>query len=109
MKDTEAQFMALASTITSANPDIIPGKMMSSPGLKYKDKVFAFYYKETMGFRLGPEFNPEEFGLSGARPLSPFKFKPPLKGWYLVDRYESNSWETLASMALKYTMSLDSG
>lgn len=106
MTDTEAQFMALVSTFTVSNPDIILGKMMSSPGLKYRDKVFVFYFRERMGFRLGPAFNPRKLGLKSAEPLSPFKSKPPRKGWYVVGKKESHTWERLASMALEYTMTL---
>jgi hypothetical protein len=106
MLSTEAQFINLANKFSSSYPDIIPGKMMSSPGLKYKDKVFAFFYKEAMGFRLGPQFNPVQFGLLNAKPLSPFKTKPPLKGWYIVGAEESKFWEKLSEMALDFTMTL---
>jgi hypothetical protein len=82
------------------------GKMMSSPGLKYNNKVFAFYHKETMGFRLGNNFSSQKFGLLSAQPLSPFKTKPPLKGWVIVDASESKFWSTLCSMALTYTQTL---
>ncbi len=59
-----------------------------------------------MGFRLGSGFDPNEFGLKEVRPLSPFKTKPPLKGWFMVDKSESDDWQTLASLALEYTKSL---
>lgn len=104
---TEAQFMTLVNKFSSSNPDIILGKMMSSPGLKYRNKVFAFYHKEEMGFRLGPGFDPIKWGLLGAKPLSPFKTKPPLKGWFVVTAAESKLWEPLTAMALDFTMTLD--
>lgn len=108
MNKTEATFVTLVNKLAESDPDIFPGKMMSSPGLKYKDKVFAFYNKkkEEMGFRLGPDSNPEKFGLKNARLLSPFKTKPPLKGWYVVDTDENNFWEKLAEIALEYTKSV---
>ena len=98
--------MAITDQMTTANPDVVLGKMMSSPGLKYKDKVFAFYTKEEMGFRLGPDFDPDKFGVTSVSPLSPFKTKPPLKGWFMVDESESNKWQTLASTALEFTITL---
>lgn len=98
--------MTLVSKFSSSDPDVILGKMMSSPGLKYRDKVFAFYHKQEMGFRMGPKFDPQKFGLKNAKPLSPFKTKPPLKGWFIVEAAESTSWELLAQMALDYTRSL---
>lgn len=106
MNKTEATFLTLVNKLSESDPDIFLGKMMSSPGLKYKNKVFAFYHKGEMGFRLGPEFIPEKLGLKNARLLSPFKTKPPLKGWYVVGADESNFWEKLAGIALEYTKSL---
>ena len=73
-------------------PDVHLGKMMSSPGLKYKDKVFAFYHRESMRFRLGPNFDPVK--------------KPPLKGWFIVEKYESDTWDKLAEIALEFTKTL---
>jgi hypothetical protein len=80
--------------------------MMSSPGLKYNNKVFAFYHKGNMGFRLGPQFSPPQHGIKFAKPLSPFKTKPPLKGWYVIDQIEKDLWPVLAEMALEFTMTL---
>jgi len=80
--------------------------MMSDSGLKYKDKVFAFYHKESMGFRLGPDFDPEQFGLKNFKFLSPLKKKPPLKGWFIIDKLESDTWEALSEKALEFTVTL---
>ena len=79
---------------------------MSSPGLKFKDNVFSFYHKEAMGFRLGPDFDPEKMGVKNARPLSPFKNKPPLRGWFILEKFESYSWDVLTKMALEFTKTL---
>ena len=106
MENPEVQFMALVNKFSALEPDISLGKMMHSPGLKYKDKVFAFCHKNEMGFRLGPKFDPQKFGLKNAKPLSPFKTKPPLKGWYLIESYESSLWETLTEMALDFTKTI---
>jgi hypothetical protein len=106
MHQPEKQFNSIVSKITSLDQDVNLGKMMSSPGLKYKDKVFAFYHKETMGFRLGPNFNSDKIGLKNAKPLSPFKKKPPLKGWFIIEQYESDTREMLAEMSLEYTKTL---
>ncbi len=99
--------MRIVEKHTQANPDIHLGKMMSAPGLKYNDKVFAFYTKEdAMGFRLGEDFDPKKSGLKKHRPLSPFKKKPPLKGWYIIDKEESDKWEHLAELSLTFTKTL---
>ena len=106
MNQSEKQFELLVAKYFSIDADVHPGKMMSSPGLKFKDKVFAFYHKETMGFRLGPNFNPEKMGLKNAKPLSPFKKKPPLKGWFIIEKIENNTWDTLTELALEFTKTL---
>ncbi len=103
---SEILFNQIAEKFTSQDDGVILGKMMSSPGLKVNDKVFAFYGKGGMGFRLGGDFDIEKFGITTAKPLSPFKTKPPLKGWYIIEETESNLWETLAEMALQFTKTL---
>lgn len=106
MNPGEDIYQQLADQLTSSDLQVVPGKMMHAPGLKVNDKVFAFYHKTKMGFRLGPNFDPVAFGLLQVELLSPFKTKPPLKGWYLVDHHESNLWETLTHKALDYTKTL---
>lgn len=107
MSTAETKFMSLVNKLSSADEDVYLGKMMSAPGLKYKDKVFAFFTKdEAMGFRLGTDFNLEKAGVQKHRPLSPFKKKPPLKGWFIIDKEESDTWDELTEHALSYTKTL---
>ena len=106
MSLAEAKFMNIVHRLSNSDENVHLGKMMSSPGLKFKDKVFAFYHKESMGFRLGENFSPEKYGVDRHRPLSPFKTKPPLKGWFIIDKEENNSWELLADLALDFTKTL---
>jgi len=82
------------------------GKMMSSPALKFNNKVFAFFHNERMGFRLGPDFIPKELKIKSIEPLSPFKTKPPLKGWFLVHYKEGANWVSLTDKALQFTRSI---
>ena len=103
MSDAEQHFNALVEQLSTENEDVILGKMMSSPGLKVGGKVFAFFHQDTMGFRLGKQFDPVKFGLKTARWLSPFKTKPPLKAWFIIDFEEVEFWEELAGMALAFT------
>ncbi|MEO1258789.1 MAG: hypothetical protein AAFZ15_08320 [Bacteroidota bacterium] len=102
----EEKFNAIVKNMESKHEDVHLGKMMSSPGLKVNNKVFAFYHKETMGFRLGKKFDAPNFGLKTARWLSPFKTKPPLKAWYIIDFAEVEFWEELTEMALDFTRQL---
>ncbi|MDP5170540.1 MAG: hypothetical protein NWR72_09860 [Bacteroidia bacterium] len=106
MSDSRAYFDVLSQDCCSTHADVAEGKMMSSPGLKVKGKIFAFYHKSAMGFRLGPQFDPELFGISAWEPLSPFKTKPPLAGWLMVKEQEKKEWENLITLSLEYTRTL---
>ena len=57
----EILFRKIAEKLATENDSVSPGKMMSSPGIKCKNKVFAFYYNKQMVFRLGKEFDPRSF------------------------------------------------
>lgn len=87
---------------------VTEGKMMRAEALKFNDKVFCFWNEKTgeMGFRLGPGFNAEQNGVLRAKPLSPFKTKPPLKGWFIIDHSESELWQPLAELALEFTKTI---
>ncbi len=99
----EEKFNQISKKLVEDNEDVHEGKMMSSPGLKVANKVFAFYHRDTMGFRVGKEFDAEKFGLKTAHYLSPFKTKPPLKAWQIVEAEESEFWLEMAEMALVFT------
>ncbi len=106
MTNPKGEFDRIAALFTAQNNDVELGKMMSSSGLKCEGKVFAFHCKDGMGFRLGPQFCPDAFGLRKPMPLSPFKTKPPLKGWYIVAEDEHERWQDLATAALQFTRAL---
>ena len=76
-----------------------PGKMMSSPAIRYKTKVFAFYHNYEMIFRMGKDFDPSIFKLEEYSILNPFKKKAPLYGWFQVPISESKKWKSLAIYA----------
>lgn len=83
------------------HPEVTEGKMMSSPAIHYKNKVFAFFSrKEKMVFKLGKGYplKEQDFELSE---FNPFKTKKPLAGWYEVDFEHHEKWEKLAHKALE--------
>ena len=99
MSEAENLFEHLVIKFEKKN-GVAKGKMMSSPALKCKGKVFAFYHNEEMGFKLGKEFEPKEHGLKDWSYLSPFKNKPPMKAWFMIPYSEKAHWESLTSLAL---------
>lgn len=99
---TEAQaFYEYIRDKLCKNDGVAMGKMMSSPAVKYKGKVFTFFHNEQMTFKLGKDFEPEEQGLQGCSYLSPFKNKPPMRAWIIVPWSEKDQWENLAQLALE--------
>lgn len=102
MDKEEALFGKIVETLSGESRHVAPGKMMSSPGITHKGKVFAFYHKKEMVFRLGKAFAPEKFKLKEWSLLNPFKNKPPLAGWFQVPSAERRKWEKLARQALAH-------
>ncbi len=100
MDKEEILFEKISKKLSGDNRNVTPGKMMSAPGIRYKNKVFAFYAKKEMIFRLGKAFRPEEFRIKSYSLLSPFKTKPPLTGWFQIPYTEKGKWEKLAGQAL---------
>ena len=100
MDKEEKLFEKISETLSGENKSVTAGKMMSSPGIKFKNKIIAFYSKQEMIFRLGKAFQPEKFKIKKYSLLSPFKSKPPLAGWFQVPYSENRKWEKLAREAL---------
>lgn len=66
-------FETIAAALMEEHPDVALGKMMSSPGITVRGKVFAFFDRGAMVFRLGKGVDPVSFGITSYRPLNPFK------------------------------------
>ena len=95
----EEKFHSIAKEMIEENPKINTGNMMRSPALTYGDKVFAFFYKDQMVFKLGDHtpLHMEEY--PGSTFLDPFKNKPPLKGWLVVPSEYQPHWKSLTEKA----------
>ena len=101
MNTPEQQFYTIAEKLAAESQEITTGKMMSSPGIRYKNKVVAFFYHEAMVFKLGRAFDPASYGLHEYQLLSPFKTKPPLRDWFEISAAHSDRWEELTRLALQ--------
>jgi len=102
VNDEEQRFSAIVERLTQEHNDITPGKMMSSPGIQYQGKVFAFFYNNKMVFKLGRDFQPETLGIHEYSLLAPFKTKPPMVDWFEIPATEQQRWEELARYALQH-------
>ncbi|MEM2139504.1 MAG: hypothetical protein QXJ74_04690 [Nitrososphaera sp.] len=99
--EKEQELFASIVKKMSRHKGVKVGRMMSAPGITSGGKVFAFYWKKEMIFRLGKEFDAVAFGLKEWHLLNPFKERPPMAGWFCVPYSESRHWEELARRALK--------
>jgi hypothetical protein len=77
MDPKQEYFNEISRKLTENDPSVTFGRMMSSPGIKYKGKVFAFYYRSKMVFKLWKGFNFQDFEIESFEILSPFKNKAP--------------------------------
>lgn len=100
--EAEALFYRIAEKLT-ARDEVSLGKMMRSPAIKVKGKVFAFFHQNTMIFKLDRQTALYKARYPGSDYLSPFKNKLPMKGWLNVPSAFSDDWESLAVEALKVT------
>jgi len=100
MHNSEDHFNFINNKLSLEIENVSPGKMMSSPGITYKGKVFAFYYNEKMVFRLERDFDIETVRISKFELLNPFKNKPPMKDWFVISEADQGKWEKLSNLAL---------
>ncbi|WP_190810456.1 hypothetical protein [Flagellimonas sp. S3867] len=95
------KFLEIRASFCIKYPEVTEGKMMSSPAIHYKKKVFAFFSrKHKMVFKLGKEYPLDELGVEVSE-FNPFKNKKPLAGWFEVDFIHNKKWEMMASTALE--------
>lgn len=106
MEQEEVFYEKIVQHILETYEGTYEGKMMSAPGVKYNDKVFVFYYKKDMVFRLGDEFSPLAHNIKNPRLLNPFKNKPPLKGWFIIGYDQKDRWEELSDLAYEFVKTL---
>lgn len=99
MSNNQSHFADIRQRLVEQEADVALGKMMSSEAITYKKKVFAFYHDERMCFKLGREFDLEEYGITEYSVLSPFKNKAPMRDWLYIA--QQDKWDELARIALK--------
>ena len=100
MDKEQLLFDKIVIKLSKENTKVKAGKMMSAPGIKYKNKVFVFYYDKEMIFRLGEFAEPKKLGVKKFHLLNPFRNKAPMKNWFVIPYSESKHWEKLAKFAL---------
>ncbi|WP_350286794.1 hypothetical protein [uncultured Croceitalea sp.] len=93
-------FTAIRAALCQQHVDVTEGRMMSSPAIHYKGKVFAFLStKQNMVFKFKNTELLTNYGIP-ATVFSPFKTKKPLTGWYEVTYQNHQRWKILSEEAL---------
>lgn len=100
MDKEEKLFQKIAEKLSKQYKHVKIGKMMSAPGISYKKKFFAFYYKKEITLKLGKDFEPKNHNIKKWKYLNPFKNKAPMKNWFQIPYSENRKWEKLAKYAL---------
>lgn len=105
INSTEEKFYQIFDLLSKKEPDISIGKMMSSPGIKYKSKVIAFYHDDEMIFRIGKRIDLTKHGIKNPRYLSPFKSKSSMTGWICLSFSYEKRWDEFAATAIDLMIS----
>ena len=100
MDKEEKLFNKISIKLSKEYRSVKIGKMMSAPGISYRKKFFAFYYKKEITLRLGRDFVPKDHGINKWKYLNPFKKKAPMKNWFQIPYSEKTNWEKLAKKAM---------
>lgn len=97
---SEVFFFEIANTLSGEDKNISMAKMMSSPGIKYKTKMIAFYHQDELVIRLGKSADLDALGIKTPKFLNPFKHKPSMTGWICFSYDDHESWEEFARIAI---------
>ena len=96
----EQLFNEIRNQFCLKDSKISVGKMMSSEAITYDGKVFAFFSrKKKMVFKLGKDFDPDQFGREICV-FNPFKNRAPLNGWFEISYTEKERWIPFTGKAL---------
>ena len=102
MNAEEEYFHKITEKLSKEYRLVKTGKMMSAPGISYKKKFFAFYYKKEIILKLGKDFVPKDYGIKKWKYLNPFKKKAPMKNWYQLPYSEKKNWKKLSIQAMNF-------
>ena len=102
MDKEEEHFHKIAEKLSKEHKLVESGKMMSSPGISYSKKFFAFYFKKEITLKLGKDFVPADYGVKNWGHLNPFKKKAPMKNWFQFPYSEKKNWTKLTKQAMSF-------
>lgn len=101
MLSPESVFKEIEQDFLQNFPEGEVGNMMRADALKINGKVFCFFHEQKMTFKLGKGVDLDRPELAEATFLSPFKNKPPMKGWLIIPFSTPEMWRALAEEAME--------
>ncbi|MEM1339418.1 MAG: hypothetical protein AAF634_05765 [Bacteroidota bacterium] len=102
-----AYFQNICQTLCDNYAEVTEGKMMRSPAIHYRGKVFAFLSrKQKLVIKLGKFFPLDTLEVKVCE-FNPFTTKSALPGWYEVDFGVKDAWPSMAKLA--YTLAKNGG
>ena len=93
-------FQEISERLLAADPDIELKHAFSSPGLRYKDRIFAMHVREDLVVKL-PLGRCEELDSDGA--ARPFRVgQRVMREWVVIGPERQFEWDALADEALAF-------
>jgi TfoX/Sxy family transcriptional regulator of competence genes len=93
-------FREIAERLMAAEPEVTLKHAFSSPGLRYRDKIFAMHVKDDLVVKLEAG-RCEELDSDGA--AGPFRIGArTLREWVVIGPERAFEWDALADEALDY-------
>jgi hypothetical protein len=100
MADGDDQFREISDRLLAADPDIELKRAFSSPGLRFKDKIFAMHVRGDLVVKLPPG-RCEELSTDGR--AAPFRVGARvMREWVVIGPEREFEWDVLADEALAF-------
>jgi hypothetical protein len=100
MSDGDDEFRAITERLLAADGDVELKQAFSSPGLRYRDRIFAMHVRGDLVVKL-PSGRCEELGSDGA--ARPFRIgQRVMREWVVVGPEREFEWDGLADEALAF-------
>ncbi len=98
-------FDSIAQEFASGDAGITKSKMMGSPCLKVRGKMFAVYWRDAMIFKLAGDAHKNALARKGAQLFDPSEMNRPMKEWVVVPYAHKAKWRAFTESALTYVAS----
>jgi TfoX/Sxy family transcriptional regulator of competence genes len=102
--DDDETFRAITERLLASDPDIELKPAFSSPGLRFRDKIFAMHVRGELVVKLAPHRCEELAGDGSARPFQ--VGQRVMREWVVIGADRAFEWDALADEALAYARHL---